>query len=188
MDEDDETKLEIESGTGILVNGEGGKTINRVSEAEHGDCELHIEFMVPRGSNSGVYLMGRYEIQILDSYGKSDEEVIFSDCGGIYARWINDQNMEGHAPMVNASRRPGCWQSYDVVFKAPRFDAAGKKIANARFVSVCDNAKLIHKNLALNGPTRAGVLKDEGPSGPLMLQGDHGPVAFRNVWIKSLRD
>jgi len=167
---------------GILANGETGKTCNLVSDVEHGDCELHVEFMVPRGSNSGVYLQGRYEIQILDSHGK--DEVGFGDCGGIYSRWINNANVEGHAPRVNAARPPGEWQSFDIVFQAPRFDDAGRKVANARFVKVAHNGVVVHKDVELNGPTRAAMDESrEVAAGPLMLQGDHGPVAYRHIRI-----
>lgn len=166
----------------ILVNGPTGKTCNLYTEAEFGDCEAHIEFCVPRGSNSGIYFMGSYEIQVFDSYGKSD--VTFSDCGGIYARWINDQNVEGHAPRVNASRAPGEWQTFDVVFRAPRFDAAGNITAKPRFEKVLHNGQLVHENVELNGFTRAALIEKPAPRGPIMLQGDHGPVAYRNIIIR----
>jgi hypothetical protein len=174
--------LAVGPGTGVLYNGPKGKTVNIFGRLEHGDCEAHVEFMVPKGSNSGVYFQGRYEIQILDSWGI--EKPKSGDCGGIYERWADNRGYEGHAPRVNASRRPGEWQTFDVVFRAPRFDAAGKKIANARFVKVVHNDQVIHENVEVTGPTRAAAFNDERPLGPLMLQGDHGPVAFRNIWIK----
>lgn len=173
----------IAPGTGVLVNGPHGRTCDIVSEQAFGDCRLHLEFVVPQGSNSGVYLMGEYEVQILDSYGKPD--VTFGDGGGIYARWIDEKNVEGHAPRVNASRPPGEWQSFDIVFRAPRFDAGGKKIENARFISVKHNGVLIHENVSLNGSTRSSLTGQEKPRGPIMLQGDHGPVAFRNIRIEA---
>ncbi len=182
LDVGDPTKLFIEPGEGILVNGPAGRTCDIYTAQTFGDCTAHVEFMVPQGSNSGVYFMGEYEIQVFDSYGKA--EVEFSDCGGIYARWVNDQNVEGHAPKLNASKPPGEWQTFDVVFRAPRFDADGNKTANARFMKVTHNGKLIHENVELNGPTRAGMTGQEKPTGPIMLQGDHGPVAFRNLRIK----
>ena len=169
----------ITPGAGILVNGTKGRTCNLFTEMTHGDCKAHIEFMVPRGSNSGVYFMGKYEIQILDSFGK--DEVTFSDCGGIYARWVNKQNVDGHAPRVNAARAPGQWQTYDVIFRAPRFDEAGRKVANARFAKVVHNGKVVQENVELKGPTRAHMPGPEQARGPLMLQGDHGPVAYRNL-------
>jgi hypothetical protein len=173
--------FDIEPGGGLLVNGPTGRTTNLYTDYQHGDCELHIEFAVPQGSNSGVYFMGRYEIQILDSWGAT--ELRYGTCGGIYARWINNQSVGGHPPRVNASRPPGEWQTYDVVFRAPRFDEKGSKTANATFVSVIWNGQLVHENAEVDGPTRASMLNDEAPKGPLMLQGDHGPVAYRNIRI-----
>jgi hypothetical protein len=174
----------IEPGQGVLVNGEKGKTVNFVSEMKHGDIEAHIEFVVPKGSNSGVYFMGLYEIQVLDSYGKAD--MAFSDCGGIYARWINEKSVGGAAPRVNASKPPGIWQTFDVQFRGPRFNVSGKKVENARFVKVVHNGTLIHENVEVDGPTRAAMNAPEAPVGPLMLQGDHGPVAYRNIRIRPL--
>ena len=177
-------------GTGAIVNGTKGRTSNLLSKHEHGDCEAHVEFVVPQGSNSGVYFMGRYEIQVLDSWdaaaGKPKEKVEHGDCGGIYQRWDRGRGYEGRPPRVNACRAPGEWQSFDVVFRAPRFDAAGKKIANARFVKVVHNGVVVHENEDLTGPTRAAMFNDEKTLGPVMLQGDHGPVAYRNVRIRSL--
>jgi hypothetical protein len=176
---DDPKLFDIEPGEGLLVNGTTGRTANLYTDYQHGDCQLHIEFVVPQGSNSGVYFMGRYEIQILDSWGAT--ELRYGTCGGIYARWINEQSVGGHPPRINASRPPGEWQTYDVVFRAPRFDEKGSKIANATFVSVVWNGQLVHENAEVDGPTRASMLNDEAPKGPLMLQGDHGPVAYRNI-------
>jgi hypothetical protein len=179
-------RFNIEPGAGILVNGTKGRTVNLVSEFEHGDVEAEIEFMVPKNSNSGVYFQGRYEVQILDSWGV--EKPAHSDCGGIYERWKEGKGFEGHAPRVNASRPPGEWQKFEVIFRAPRFDAGGKKIENARFVKVIHNGTLIHENVELTGPTRAATFEhDEKPKGPIMLQGDHGPVAFRTVLLKPVQ-
>ena len=89
-------------------------------------------------------------------------------------------------PDFNASKRPGQWQTYDVVFRAPRFDASGKKIANAKFEKVIHNSVVIHRDVELKGPTRGGLGGPEVAKGPLRLQGDHGPVAFRNIRIKHL--
>jgi hypothetical protein len=166
------------------VNGPDGKTSDILSRLEHGDVEVHVEFMVPKGSNSGVYLQGRYEVQILDSWGV--EEPTHGDCGGIYQRWRDGEGFEGHAPRENASRPPGEWQSFDIVFRAPRFDAAGGKTAHARFVSVVHNGVLVHQDVEVTGPTRAAAYEDEKPRGPLMLQGDHGPVAYRNIVVRGL--
>ncbi len=185
MNPDTPKSLTVTPGEGILYNGPQGRTVNLHSKLEHGDVEAHIEFMVPKGSNSGVYFQGRYEIQILDSWGV--EKPGFGDCGGIYQRWQDGKGFEGYAPRVNASLPPGQWQSFDVVFLAPRFDSSGKKIANAKFVKVVHNGKVIHENVEVTGPTRAASFNDEKPLGPLMLQGDHGPVAYRNIWLRPLR-
>jgi hypothetical protein len=141
--------------------------------------------MVPKGSNSGIYFMGRYEIQVFDSYGK--KEVKHSDCGGIYQRWGKHKD-NGHAPKVNAAGKPGTWQTYDVVFRAPRFDENGKKTENAKFVKVVHNGKVIHENVEVTGPTRA-AMKENAPEetkGPIRIQGDHGPVAYRNFRIRHI--
>ena len=169
-------------GTGVFVNSAAGKTSDLLTKREHGDCELHVEFCVPKGSNSGVYLMGRYEVQILDSHGK--KEVRYSDCGGLYESHLPAPAFKGKPPAVNASKAPGEWQSFDIVFRAPRFDATGRKTENAKFVKVTHNGQVVHENVEVNAPTRAAAFNDERPAGPLKLQGDHGPVAFRNLKIK----
>jgi hypothetical protein len=173
------------AGEGIMLNGPTGRTRNILSNYEHEDIEAHIEFMVPKGSNSGVYFQARYEVQVLDSWGV--EKLKHGDCGGIYQRWKDGKGFDGHPPRVNASRPPGQWQAFDVVFRAPRFDESGRKIENARFVKVVHNGVVVHENVELTGPTRASTYNDEKPAGPLMLQGDHGPVAYRNIWLKPIR-
>jgi len=180
-----ERLLSSKPGSGVIINGPTGRTTNLLSKAEFGDVRAHVEFMVPKGSNSGVYFMGRYEIQILDSWSVASPK--FSDCGGIYQRWDNNRTpkgFEGHPPRVNASRPPGQWQSFDVIFRAPRFDRRGNKVAKARFEKVIHNGVVVHEDVELSGPTRASVFDDEQPRGPLMLQGDHGPVAYRNIWLE----
>jgi len=187
MDPKKNKLIATKPGRGIIVNGADGKTVNIFSKAEFGDVAAHIEFVVPRGSNSGVYFMGRYEIQVLDSWGVQHPK--HSDCGGIYQRWDpkrTPHGFEGKGPRVNASLPPGQWQSYDVIFQAPRFDAGGRKVANARFEKVIHNGIVVHEDSEVTGPTRAGAFQDEKPTGPLMLQGDHGPVAYRNIWILPL--
>lgn len=184
MDPKDNSKLAFEPGEEIWVNGPAGKTVDLHSSKKHRDAEVHIEFMVPKGSNSGVYLQSRYEVQIFDSWGV--EEPKYSDCGGIYQRWKDNNGFEGHPPGVNASRPPGEWQTLRVVFRAPRFDSAGIKSENARFVEVVHNGIVIHKDVEVTGPTRAASFDDEVGTGPLMIQGDHGPIAIREVRIKRL--
>jgi hypothetical protein len=176
-------------GTGVMFNT-NKTTTNIETKDEFGDCEIHIEFVVPKESNSGVYLMGRYEIQVFDSFGVQHPK--YSDCGGIYQRWRETpqpgqpQGYKGKPPKVNASLPPGQWQSLDITFRAPRFDSSGKKTENARFVKVVHNGKVIQENEEVTGPTRSGSFADEKPTGPIMLQGNHGPVAFRNIRITPL--
>ncbi len=177
----DPGKFEVEAGSGVIVNGESGRTVDLLTTAEYGDVRVEYDYAVARGSNSGVYFMGRYEVQILDSHGVT--ELKHSDNGGIYERWSDGRGYEGHAPRVNASKAPGEWQHAEVVFRAPRFDSAGVKVENARFKRVVLNGVVVQENVEVTGPTRAAHYGDERPGGPLMLQGDHGPVAFRNLRI-----
>jgi hypothetical protein len=187
LDPADAKKFSITPGQGVLVNGANERTVDLLTQAEFGDVEVHVEFCISKKSNSGVYLMGRYEVQIYDSYGVEKDAYPGIECGGIYPRWIHEQDVEGHSPRVNASKPPGEWQTFDVVFRAPRFDASGKKIANARILRVTHNGKVVHENVELNGPTRGGLTDDDKPMGPLRLQGDHGPVAYRNLRIKPIQ-
>ena len=181
------TRLRCLGGAGDrMLNGPNGKTVNLATEEKFGDVELYLEFMLSKGSNSGVYLQGLYEVQIFDSHGSS-EPVKSSDGGGIYHRWIDNRGVGGSSPSRNASRRPGEWQSYHIWFQAPRFDGAGKKTRNARFLKVVYNGLSVQNNVECEGPTRAAMELPEAPLGPLMLQGDHGPVAFRNIYIRPLR-
>jgi hypothetical protein len=168
----------------VILNGPAGKTQDLVTDAKFGDIELYIEWMVPKGSNSGVYLQGLYEVQVFDSFGKA--EVNYSDAGGIYHRWINEKGVGGSSPKVNASRPPGEWQWYRIWFRAPRFDASGKKTENAKFLKVMFNGQLVQENVEVDGGTRAHLEIPEAATNPLMLQGDHGPVAYRNIYWRPL--
>lgn len=182
--------LQVEKGTGVLVNTNAEeKNDHLLSSFDHGDIELDIEFMMPKGSNSGIYFQGRYEIQLFDSW--QVQNLSSQDCGSIYQRWDNskpkgEKGYEGHAPKENASRAPGLWQHYHIKFRAPRFNANGTKIENARFEEVFHNGLLIHENVEVTGPTRAAMFEfdPEVALAPLMIQGDHGPVAFRNIRYK----
>jgi hypothetical protein len=171
--------------SGTMLNGKGN-TVNIVTDEKFGDIELYLEFMVAKGSNSGVYLHGLYEVQIFDSYGSS-EPVTSSDAGGIYHRWIDNAGVGGSAPSRNASRRPGEWQTYQIWFRAPRFDSSGKKTENAKFQRVLFNGLSVQNNVEVDGGTRAHMDIPEAALNPIMLQGDHGPVAFRNIYWRPLR-
>ncbi|HMG35212.1 MAG TPA: DUF1080 domain-containing protein [Blastocatellia bacterium] len=152
---------------------------------EFGDCQLHIEWATPsevkgqgqgRG-NSGVFLMERYEIQVLDSY--ENKTYFHGQAGAVYKQY---------APLVNACRKPGEWQSYDIIFKAPVFDEQGKVTERAR-VTVLQNGVLIQNNVEIYGNTwndRPAYYIAHGPKASLKLQ-DHGnPVRYRNIWIRRL--
>ncbi len=163
---------------GVMQVSRGGNN----SVRKFGDVKLHIEFMVPceptkRGQgrgNSGVYLMGRYEVQVLDSFGLKSRG---GDCGAIYGV---------AAPKVNACLPPLRWQTYDVTFRAPRIDKDKKLIEPGR-MTVLHNGIEIHKDVKLKGTTRAGA-KGIVQTGPLHLQ-DHGhPVRYRNIWMVELKD
>jgi hypothetical protein len=169
----------------VVSNGLNGRTADLLTTQKFGDLELYLEFMIPKKSNSGVYLQGLYEVQILDSFGVAMPGV--HDCGAIYERWINGRGVGGSAPKQNVSRAPGEWQSFLIRFRAPRFDATGKKIANARFVSVMHNAVAVQENVEVEGPTRASLEAPEARDGPLMIQGDHGPVTLRNIYVRKLK-
>lgn len=181
LNSDDNKLLAATPGEGIFYNGPTGRTADLYTEYEHGDCELHVEFMVPRGSNSGIYVMGRYEIQILDSWGAT--ELNYGSCGGVYCRWIDNKPVDGVPPRVNASKPPGEWQTYDITFRAPKFDANNNKTANATFVKVVWNGQVVHEDVEVVGVTRGAMLTEEAATGPLLLQGDHGPVAYCNVFL-----
>lgn len=152
-----------------------------ISKREFGDHKLHLEFRTPfmpseRGQargNSGVYLHGVYEVQVLDSFGLPPAD---NDCGGIYKIAVPSKNM---------CLPPLEWQTYDITFHAPQFDAAGKKTENAR-ISVVHNGETIHDDLELPGLTGGAMRDTEQPTGPLKLQHHHDAVRYRNVWALPL--
>lgn len=150
------------------------------SKQNFGDHTIHIEFRLPyqpedRGQargNSGIYLLGRYEVQMLDSFGL---EGLDNECGGIY---------KVGRPAVNMCYPPLAWQTYDIEVTAAKFDESGNKTANAR-LTVYHNGVKIHDNIEAPAPTAAAPFKDEKGSGPVYLQ-DHGnPVRYRNIWVLS---
>jgi hypothetical protein len=185
-DLDKANELSTVKGTGVLVNmvNEKNPGHDLFFNLQHGDLDIEMDYMMAKDANSGIYLQGRYEIQLLDSWGTVNPKS--SDNGGIYERWDESKSdgqkgYEGHAPRQNASRAPGLWQHISVSFQAPRFDDKGAKIANAKILYVMLNGVLIQENVELSGPTRGAFDKKESSLGPLRLQGDHGAVAFKNI-------
>ncbi len=193
LDPTDETKLAGQPYTGqsgalpALLANHVGKSANLVTEEEFADAEIYVEYAIPRKSNSGVCVMGNYEIQLYDSYGKPDDELTVTDNGAIYAFPGKKGRFGGEPPRKNVSRAPGEWQSVHIWFQAPRFGEDGKKVVNARFVKVEVNGVEVHRNYELIKSTRASQPWAERAKAPLLLQGDHGPIAYRAVYIRELR-
>lgn len=149
-----------------------GQSWDIYSKQKFGSCRIEVEFMVAKGANSGVYVMGEYEVQILDSYGK--EKMGNGDMGAIY----------GAKPASsNPCKKHGEWQKYVIDVQAPKYDKDGKKTANATLLKVELNGTVIQENVEMKGPTPAGVTGKEAAEGPVMFQGDHGAVAFRNIKV-----
>jgi hypothetical protein len=185
LNSDDPSRFDEMPGSGTIVSD--GDASNLESKDNYQDLDVRLEFMIPKRSNSGVKLLGRYEIQILDTYGA--KELSGDSCGGIYPRAEQEPSYHhidrGVPPRVNAARPAGEWQSLEIEFTGPRFDATGTKTSNAKFARVVLNGKLIHKNVEVSAPTGAAWrLVEEVPRGPLLLQGDHGRVAFRNIQVR----
>ncbi|WP_026462999.1 3-keto-disaccharide hydrolase [Adhaeribacter aquaticus] len=175
-------------GSGVLINLPAKKNTaaDLYTNFEHGDLDLELDYMMAKESNSGIYLQGRYEIQLEDSWGVKTPTA--GNNGGIYERWdekrANGQKgYEGYPPRQNASKAPGLWQHLKISFQAPRFDASGRKTENAKILLVQLNGVNIHENVVLSGPTRGALGSDEKATGPLRFQGDHGAVAFRNIKV-----
>ena len=180
-------RLLVKPGHGVIANGKKGTAKDLVTKRKFGPIKAHVEFMIPKGSNSGVKFEGLYEIQIYDSWGKKAPTA--SDCGGIYPRAELKPTYHhidtGIPPRTNACKRPGEWQTLDVTFLPPRFNAKGEKTANGRFVKVVLNGTVIHENVELKTPTGHAWREKEIAEGPLLLQADHGPVAFRTVRVRT---
>lgn len=189
-DLDQANMLKTNGGTGILVNvpKKNDHGTDLYTKQQYSDLDLELEYLLAKGSNSGIYLLGRYELQLLDSWATG--KATTGDNGGIYERWDEsrgkgNEGYDGHAPRQNVSRAPGLWQKLKVSFQAPRFGEDGKKTENARILRMELNGVLIHENVELAGPTRGAMDEKETSTGPLRLQGDHGAVAFRNISIKN---
>ena len=181
-------KAEKKDGGTIWLNGEG-RLPNLITKEAFGDCEIHVEFMIAKGSNAGVKFHEVYEIQILDSFG-SKKELTGSDMGGIYPRADTVKGGyldKGVPPKVNAAKPPGEWNTLDATWKSPRFDDKGTKTASAVLVKATLNGQLIHENVEVKTPTGGNWEKKETATGPFMLQCDHGPTAWRNVKIRVLK-
>lgn len=183
-----EQAVSSQAGEGILLNMNTKDRHDHIlTVLEHGDIELDLEVMMPSGSNSGLYLQGRYEVQLLDSWGiKSPKH---SDIGGIFRNWEEAPELAfpGIPPLLNACKAPGLWQHIHLVFRAPRFDSDGNKTANARFDFVDLNGARIHENIQVPRLTGGPIAKSEAATGPIMIQGDHGPVAIRNFKYRLLK-
>jgi hypothetical protein len=178
--DDGEAKWKVENGYMEVVPGTG----NIKSREAFGDCQLHVEWAAPaevkgdsqgRG-NSGVFLMSLYEIQVLDCY----QNPTYPDgtTGGLYGQC---------PPLVNACRKPGEWQCYDIVWVAPRF--AGEQLVSPAYATVFLNGVLLHHMKALQGPTehkKKAEYKPHPPKAPLMLQDHKDLVRFRNIWYRPL--
>ncbi len=167
---------------GAVIAGPGQVT----SKDVFGDCQVHIEWMSDikaKGSgqgrsNSGVFLMGIYEVQVLDSY--ENETYFDGQCGAIYKQ---------SPPLVNACRKPGEWQSYDIIWTAPRFEDG--KLVSPAYVTVLHNGVLVQNHFELLGDTpynRAPEYRPHGDKGPIALQYHGNPVQFRNIWVRELKE
>jgi hypothetical protein len=175
----EEATWKVENGVLEIVPGEG----NIYTREHFGDCQLHVEWMIPEenygSGNSGIYLMGRYEVQIFNSYQNSTEIYYNGQTGSLYKQ---------HKPLVNVSRPRGKWESFDIIFNAPLFDSTGELLKPARF-TVLQNGVLIQKEATLKGITtheKFTGYEYHKSKEPLMIQ-DHGdPVRFRNIWIREL--
>ena len=171
----------VRDGAMEVAKGMGGIR----TKAAFGDCQLHVEWASPAAAvgvgqdrgNSGVFLMNTYEVQVLDSY----QSKTYAD--GMAAA------LYGHyPPLVNASRKPGEWQTYDIVFHRPRFDAGGAVQSPAR-LTVFHNGILVHDNDELTGPTAHKArppYKAHADRLPISLQDHSHPVRYRNIWIRDL--
>jgi hypothetical protein len=187
LNPDNARRLVRKPGTGVLINGKEGKCPSLVTKRrDYRDVEIHMEFMVAKGSNSGVIFHGNYEIQILDSYGVMKPTA--GHCGGVYPRAESKPTYhhidKGSPPRINAAKRPGQWQAMDIIFNSPRFDKTSNKTAHAGFVKVVHNGIVIQENVDVPYASGTNWDRKQYPQGPIIIQGDYGPIAVRNVRIK----
>ena len=187
LDTWNEKRLIGDQGEGVLINGRIGKAQSLATKRrDYRDVEVHVEFMVAKGSNSGIIFHGNYEIQILDS--AHVKEVTGAHCGGIYPRAaekpIYHHIDKGSPPRVNAAGKPGEWQSMDIIFQSPRFDENGNKTADARFAKVVHNGHAIQENVEVPYACGPNWNRKQHPQGPVVIQGDYGLIAIRNVRVK----
>ena len=176
LDEKNPAALAVSKEGSELINAQG-KGVDLYSEATYGDCIVSMDVMVPKGSNSGIYLQANYEVQVFDSFGKEANPGP-GDMGGIYG---------AAAPKNPKYKAPGEWQTFEIHFQAPRFDASGVKTAPAKFIKVILNGVTIQENVEMQGVTGGSLDGKEKATGPLLFQGDHGPVAFRNIKVAPLK-
>jgi hypothetical protein len=175
IDPADDRNIWAKRGPGILLSSREGATADVFSRSELGSFDLYMEFLIAVESGSGVFLLGQYEIRIADTHELADDELTDAACGGI----------EGHPPLANAALPPHEWQTLELTFRAPRFDD-GRKTANARIEQVKLNDTLIHELVELAGPTPGALVEGDVPRGPLRLRGDIGPVAFRDIRVRTI--
>lgn len=176
LDPADSTRFVVTANGNELINAAHG-SVDLYTLEQFGDVHLDLEFMIPVDGNSGVQLMGEYEVQIWESYSKPI----------LYANQWMGTIVATREPTVHPEKGGGEWQTLSVDFRTPRFDASGAKIANARFVKVVLNGVVIHENIEVPAPTPVCLTGKESTRGPLMLQGFTGPVAYRNISIKPLK-
>lgn len=190
LDEADPGRLVTTPGKGVVISTRKGSKVDRNLQTDElfGDIELRLEFLLAENSNAGVKMHGLYEIQLYDSHAIAEPKATHS--GGIYPRASRKPSYhhidEGTPPLKNAALPAGQWQTLAIRFRAPRFDDAGRKIASAMFEEVRLNGEVVQQMAVVNYPTGAFWRRPEAATGPVYLQGDHGPVAYRNVRVRPL--
>ncbi|MFZ9792577.1 MAG: 3-keto-disaccharide hydrolase [Gemmataceae bacterium] len=189
LDAKNPKKLTSSSEKGIILFNNNDRIPDLITKQSFGDHEIHMEFMVAKGSNSGIKMHRLYEIQIHDSHGKT--ELTGEHCGGVYPRWdIKEKKLayidKGVPPSKNVCKPAGEWQTLDITFIAAKFDESGNKIKNAHLPKVLLNGELIHDQVELKHGTGNNYKLKEHSKAPILIQVDHGPVAFRNIKVREL--